>query len=241
MPKIFLYGGCVIRDAYELIKNDVELTGYVARQSLISAMNPPVQEAGEINLESAFQTRMASGDLQSNLVKRIRQARDRGTDLFVFDFHIERVNVQRLPDGSFFTPSTELNNAGVLSKLRRRSKSIPLGSDRHTAFWKVAARRLSDRLDRMGIKGRVLVVNAPWARFDNQGKPFTDFQGKPIGEVSDQITALTRLLKAHDIEVIDLPMDLAIGDSNHKWARAPFHFTPGAMRWVADQMLARLP
>lgn len=180
MPKIFLYGGCVIRDAYELIKEETELTGYVARQSLISAMSPPVKETGKIDLKSAFQTRMVSGDLTSNLYQRLRQARDRRTDLFVFDFHIERLGVQRLRDGSFFTPTTELKNTGLLGQLKSASTYVELGSPRHTGFWKTAARRLSERLDKLGIKERVLVVNAPWAKTDETGQPYDNFLGRSV-------------------------------------------------------------
>ncbi|MBP2216308.1 DUF6270 domain-containing protein [Arthrobacter sp. CAN_C5] len=38
---ILIYGSCVSRDAYSTFGDDYALTGYVARQSMISAMSRP--------------------------------------------------------------------------------------------------------------------------------------------------------------------------------------------------------
>lgn len=44
----------------------------------------------------------------------------------------------------------------------------------------------------------------------------------------------------HGLEVVTLPRELSIGDSQHKWGREPFHFGPNAMRWVSGQILYKL-
>ena len=239
MANIMLYGGCVIRDAYELIKSDVGLSGYVARQSLISAMNPPVKEVPGVDLKAGFESRMASEDLRSTLVGRLRKAAETA-DLIVMDCHIERVGVHRLPDGSFFTPTTELRNTGLLNQLRAKATKVPIGSPRHTGLWTAAADRLAARLDQFGLLDRTMVVNAPWAKVDNLGVPLEDFQGRPASEVSDEVTALTRILRDRGIRVVDMPEELAIADVDHKWTRSPFHFGEEAMRWVADQMIGSI-
>jgi hypothetical protein len=41
MANIFIYGGCVSRDTFELMKEKHSLVHYVSRQSLISAASSP--------------------------------------------------------------------------------------------------------------------------------------------------------------------------------------------------------
>ena len=56
--RVFIYGSCVTRDAVEHWKDDERrVVGYVARQSLISALSPP-GDAEQFRLsaiESPFQ------------------------------------------------------------------------------------------------------------------------------------------------------------------------------------------
>ena len=66
MNKVFVYGGCVTRDVFELLKHDHELSGYVARQSLISASSPP-SNLGDDLPETNFEMRAVKGDLNSSL------------------------------------------------------------------------------------------------------------------------------------------------------------------------------
>src|SRR5699024_3562908 len=123
--------------------------------------------------------------------------------------------------------------------LMAQSKRIPLGSDRHAGLWETAAKRLSARLEKLGINDRVLVVNAPWAKSDQDGESYETFLGQPVQQVSDRISALTDILRSQGLEVISLPTELSVGDSHHKWGREPFHFGQEAMRWIADQMRDR--
>lgn len=239
MQGIFIYGGCVIRDAYEKVRDKAILTGYVSRQSLISATTPASTLLPEAKLDSAFQARSANGDINSNLLQQMRQAAPR-TDLFVLDFHIERLGIYKLPDGSFITPSHEIARSNVMKVLETPPAQIQLGSDRHTAFWTHAARRFYASLVRLGIQDKVLIVNAPWATHDTIGKAFGTFKGRPVEEVSDNIAALTHILEGYGLNVVTMPREHSVSPPEHQWGSGPYHFGESAMEWVSGQMLQAL-
>lgn len=235
MRKVFLYGGCVIRDAHRNNQNEIELSGYVARQSLISAMNPPSRLLPKVKLDSKFQERMANGDITSNLIPQLRKAAD-NTDLFVMDSHIERLGVHKLPDGSFLTPSAEIRTSGILTTIDGLRSPIRVGSERHTNFYRNAAKKLASRLSQIGLIDRALVINAPWAASDEEGVPFQKYQGVPVNEMSVHIENLSLILAETGLRVLTMPKELAIAPVNHQWGRGPYHFGPQAMEWVAAQI-----
>lgn len=239
MPNIFLYGGCVIRDAYEKINTQAGLAGYVARQSLISAMNPPSKELTPVQLESPFQSRMVNGDIQSNLIPALRKLVSR-VDLVVMDCQIERLGVHRLEDGSFITKSSELNKSGALKTLRKLRPEIKIGTDRHTNFYTHAARRLTSRLEALGLKERTIIINAPWALSDTEGHAFNSYKGISIEEMSDNITRLTGILSREGLTVVDIPQESIEAPVYHKWGRAPYHFGDRTMNWIASSLIDRL-
>ncbi|TFH57406.1 DUF6270 domain-containing protein [Glutamicibacter arilaitensis] len=234
MKKIFLYGGCVIRDAYELVREDIGLSGYIARQSLISAMYPPTTVLPSAELPSAFQARMANGDIQSNLYPTMRRKRDE-TDLYVMDFHVERLGVQKLPDGSFVTRSSELMKSKVLESIPNLGPVVRIGSKNHTIAFRNSVNKLARRLEMLEIKDKVLIINAPWAEVDDKGEPFGAYRGKPVCELSGHIEALTQMFADNGVKVATMPKEVAVADAEHKWMRAPFHYGAPAMQWVAAQ------
>lgn len=239
MQGIFLYGGCVIRDAYEQLKDDVKLTGYVSRQSLITATTPASTILPAANLDSPFQQRAANGDIRSNLIPLMREAAA-STSLFVMDFHVERLGVHKLPDGSFITASNEIVKSGVLKTLDRKPGKILLGSERHTGFWTHAARRFYARVKALGIQDKVLIIDAPWATHATDGTELGHFHGRPIAEVSENISELTQTLAGYGLNVATMPREHSVSPTNHKWGTSPFHFGEPAMDWVSEQMLKAL-
>ncbi|WP_146009000.1 DUF6270 domain-containing protein [Zhihengliuella halotolerans] len=239
MGSVFLYGGCVIRDAYEYIKKDIDLAGYVARQSLISATTRPTEVVTSVSLSSRFQSRMVNGDLASNLLPTIIDVAQQ-TDLIVMDCHVERLGVLKLPDQSFCTPSGELQRSKALQALAARPHHIRTATDMHAGLWRTAATRFVRRLERYGLKDKLVVVNAPWAASDSEGVPFGLYGGRPVTDVSDYISSLTGFLREKGVKTLDMPAEIATAPTGHRWQRAPFHFGEEAMTWVADAMLGEL-
>ncbi|MBV1780732.1 hypothetical protein KRR55_16575 [Paeniglutamicibacter sp. ABSL32-1] len=162
------------------------------------------------------------------------------TDLFVLDFHVERLGVLKLPDGSFITSSNEIADSGVLNHLNRPPGKVFLGTNRHSDFWTHAARRFYARLEFMGIQDKVLIVDAPWATHTTDGTELGPFAGRPLREVSDNISSLTQKLADYGLKVVTMPREFSVAPTNHKWGLSPFHFGEPAMEWVSNQMIRAL-
>lgn len=128
LNNLFLYGGCVIRDSFSMFPDGFDISSYVARQSLISAMGEPVVGLPHPNLSSSFQRRMVLGDIDSNLLGSLEDCID-NTDLVIMDTNIERVGVFDFGGGRFVTRSHEFFSSGVLDRLVSRPRWIPLRSD----------------------------------------------------------------------------------------------------------------
>lgn len=237
MPSIFIYGGCVVRDSYQLIKDQVGSSGYVARQSIISAVNRPA-DVPPVELDSPFQTRMLRNDIESSFLHDLRRAADR-TDLLLMDFHVDRSGIFRLRNDAFLTPSKELTKSKIIQS-RKDAVRIDLGSERHTRLWTNAAKRLVSKLEQLRLKEKVLIIDAPWAEADAEGDPFEPFNGKPVEEVSAHISSLTRILRNLGLETVTMPKDIAVAPVDHKWGSGPYHFGDEAMRWVGQQALEKL-
>lgn len=95
---------------------------------------------------------------------------------------------------------------------------MPLGPERHTRFWEIAARRLVGRLEEYNLKDEILIIDAPWAEEDEAGVPFGERHGRPIQEVSDNFSALTDILS--DLGVARMPREVATSLSSMHGAAA---------------------
>lgn len=227
----------MIRDSYKVISDQVGLSGYVARQSLISAINRPA-DLPEMDLGSSFQSRMLNGDIKSTMLHTLRKAAP-NTDLLVMDCHVERGGVYRLRDGTFITPSAELKTSGLLGKISGHVH-VPLGSERHTKFWEIAATRFVRRLEEYDLKDKTLIIDAPWAEENEAGVPFGERHGRPIREVSDSLSALTGILSDLGVRVTQMPREVATAPVEHEWGSGPYHFGTAAMAWASSLMLDAL-
>lgn len=230
----------MIRDSFELLRNDIALEGYVARQSLISATNPPSDLREQVSLNSSFQTRMLQGDLNSDLLMRLRRVAQ-SIDLLVMDCHVERLGVQRLPNGSFITRSAELAASGLASRVPGISSEISIGTDRFRSLYEIAVKRFTQRLNYMGLLEKTIVIDAPWAEVDSEGENFPSYKGRPPGEVSENISELTEILSDHGVRKFTMPKKVIHAPVDHQWGRGPYHFGSQAMTWTSEIILSNLP
>lgn len=241
IPKksVFLYGGCVIRDAFELISQSVSLHDYVARQSLISSTNKRIDETVDFNMSSQFQKRMVLGDLESDLYAKLARAA-RTVDLLVVDLQVERLGVQRLPDGSFATRSWELLDSKFLNRYSVLPDPLMLGSALHTQYYEVAAKRFTQKIRTLGLFEKTLVLDAPWADAYSTGEKIADYKGTPISLWNTNFKSLSMTLRNQGLTVRTMPKELAIADPDHQWGPSPFHFGSDATRWIAKEIAAYL-
>lgn len=235
MSNILIYGSCVSRDAFELLKDEQNLIAYIARQSLISAVSPGTELLNGNELKSKFQNRMLNGDLASNLLPTLRNHRS-SIDLILMDLTDERLGVHKMPDNSFVTHSSELVESGRLNAVKPTPGIIPIGTDRHWNFWVRAAKIFSSRLESLGLKEKVLVVNTAWAEASFEGVPVPLFRSTSTADMNAYLSRMADMLKDLGIRVVDMPNSLAISTLKHKWGIAPFHYGAPAYQWIRDQV-----
>ncbi|TRY17799.1 hypothetical protein FOJ82_11040 [Tessaracoccus rhinocerotis] len=238
MAGIFVSGGCVTRDTYEQIKSEHVLTGYSARQSLISANSRPttleVDPRG-----TGFEVRAVMDDLNSTLFGKITEQAG-STDLFVIDLLVERLGVLALPDGSYVTRTPSLHKSGAIGDLFLGAPWIKFNTPEHRRLWTVAANNLVDRLRELGMVSRTLLVETPWASTSLTGTPVKPFLGWPTEEVDRWYEPYYEVLRGLGIRSIRIPEELVLSDDEHKWGASPFHYAPAAHEWLVGQFRSAL-
>lgn len=239
VANIFIYGGCVTRDAFEHMKDQHALVHYVARQSLISAASPATTILSVDNLGAGFQNRSVRGDLQSSLHPHITRLAP-GTDLFVFDLLSERLGVYRLPGGTYITKSVELAKTGLIATLPRAAVSVPFGTDAHFALWKPAAEALVARLRMTGLLERALLFEVPWTDVTIAGEAVPRFRGWEASYANSLYARYYGYMRQLGIRVVSIPEELALSTDNHKWGPSPYHFVDETYIWMKHQILSVL-
>ena len=233
---LMIYGSCVSRDPFEELGSDYTLLGYVARQSMISALSRPTELLNGETLGSAFQNRSLNGDLKSNLLPTLRRYAPE-MDLLVIDLTDERLGVVRLPDGTYVKRSSELMNSGRLTGIAGRSRRIEAATEEHWTLWESAANRLFGSLTAMGLRDKTLVLNTPWARVTEHGEAVPPFRDSVQDvELNAYLAECCAHIRSLGYTVATLPPELRVSESSHKWGPSPYHFGSAARQWIAGQM-----
>lgn len=235
-PKgIFLYGGCVSRDAFSEMGSMATLTGYVARQSLISAFNPPARlKAGE--LPSSFQNRMVAGDISSDLVEKLKSSVHK-TDAIVMDLLVERLGVTRIRGGSFVTMSSEMKKSMALESVKGQTRGIRFATDEHFSLWSEAARRLCLCLAEIGMLDKTLILETPWAHSTNTGGIVKGNASMTPTTANANYDRYYRFLSDEcGLETYRLPDDHVVSAEDHKWGVAPYHYIGPAYKGIVRKI-----
>lgn len=226
--RVFIFGGCASRDAVEFYPPHMELAGYVARQSVISAYSHATEDGFELSgVKSSFQRRMFAGDIAGNAFERIREA---SPDLIVWDLNIERVGVARLPAGGLVTASTA--QRGWVGPGRLRAP-IRFGTDAHfSLFSRMAARFLAD-LESVGLADRVVVNATPWAPLPAEeaqiaaGVEAERFSARWFNQT---ISRYHQFLETRGVPLVCPPHEVVRARLDHKWGPGPFHYIEDTYR-----------
>ncbi|MGO2812848.1 MAG: DUF6270 domain-containing protein [Brevibacterium aurantiacum] len=161
--KIAIFGSCVSRDTCEYMSGSTVLA-YVARHSVTSLETPRGDGAIDLTeLESQFQRRMVTRDLQGSGADQIVRYSDE-LDLVLIDLVDERRGFWQFPDGTSMTNSLEVESCGAARDARRAgARLVEFGSDQHFDRWRSGFRGLIDALDRAELLNRTIFVDVEWA------------------------------------------------------------------------------
>lgn len=181
--KIAIFGSCVSRDMAEYI-TDVEISTYVARQSVISHKSPHgIDKVDLSKLNSSFQRRMVEGDLDGNGIRRIcNQAAE--LDLILVDLVDERRGYWLFPDGTTITNSIEIESSGATAQAESMgARLVKFGSDEHFITWKQGFESLVAALQSSNTWERAVFVDMEWAIALEGARHPINFKFAKIGRI----------------------------------------------------------
>jgi len=179
---VSIFGSCVTRDVLEhhaQAEYRLTLMSYISRQSLVSAMSPPVScDEEDVLLDSPFQRRMVLSDLRKDAFEMLKQDKSR---YMIIDFIDERFDLLRV-DKSYVTASNECIASGFFWHHIQKQKSASVWS----FISKQPQALLWDWLREKKIRGSRVKKQK-----EMQGQYFVD--GKPVRRYVEQFA---KMLKA---------------------------------------------
>lgn len=234
---VSIFGSCVGRDTAEKLRErGWRMGAYVARQSLISHGLPAPDGALDLSaIRSAFVRRVLTEDLAGTRRQRLGAAADI-TDVLLWDIIDERLGVLDLGDGAVITRSTEGLTAHLYDSLEG-ARLVEFGSDEHFERWRAALPAWRAELDELGLLGRTVLLEVPWAMVDESGLASPSSWGMHALEANwFSVRYYEAVREVVEPRVLTLPEELAVASAGNRWGLAPFHYAESAYDWFADEI-----
>lgn len=228
-----------MRDTFGYMEDEHTLTGYIARQSLISAASAPTALGGPL-VTKGFEARAVQGDLNSSLYGVLREAANR-TDILVMDLLVERFGVLKLPDGSYVTRTPNMRLSETLGEMWETAEYIELGTDAHFALWTAAVDKLVPVLEETGLLPRTLMFETAWAEMTDEGEPVRRYSGWSAERAAGMFARYYAHMRALGIRSVRLPDELVLSTESHQWGPSPYHYVAPAYEWMRGQIVHALP
>lgn len=238
---VLVVGSCVSRDAIPFVRPSTRLTGYIARQSLISAFAAPSDLPPEIeDLDSPFQRRMMAADFSSSLPTRVRDLAP-GTDVVVWDLVDERLGVFVWPDGRATTRTIEWQRLHPDGAVPEGARHVAFGTDEHLALFERALVHWDKLLSESGMLSRTVLLAPRWAERTTEGAPTPKSFGVDAATANATTERYLDLIRASmPVPVVGRSVTTAAGDDHH-WGPAPFHFDDATEHALAAELARHTP
>jgi hypothetical protein len=236
--RVFILGSVVSRDTLDVSPEEFRVAGYLARTSMagigLPAVGLPGVRESILGTLGPEQQRMIFNDFDKETLRHIGKVE---SDVVLLDFIEERFDLC-LTENSLFSNTSELRRVMQGNMPHPTLKS---GSDSFFSLWLAGFERLMTELD-----GKHVVLNRVfWAEKFPDGE-----DAGSRGWILHNNAVLQRLYELVDrywtIPVIDYPRDIWIADPDHRWGRAPYHYTSsvyahgaGALKRLRDQARQR--
>ena len=232
---VFLYGSCVSRDTAEFRGSSWERSGYVARQSLISAMTSGMVMPRGSGLSSKFQNAMVEGDFSSSLPK-VLGSLGQPLDRLVIDLVDERLGVYPYPENKYLTFSNELHQSGLMNHMKGRKPFLSFGSDLHFELWTESLDKFTELLMEQSLFGKTRVVKAPFVDVTNEGSPVPQTRNLSADVWNDLYARYYELMSAKGFRIVEIPRESLLSTDSHKWGSAQYHYVDSAYETLASMI-----
>jgi hypothetical protein len=215
--RVFIYGSCVTRDAFDPVPSGFNLSAYVARSSVLSAMDrravPSLLSCGLEKIGSPFQRRMVQYDLSGDLRRLLAK---KPFDVLLWDLIDERFDVIWVNDRPV-TVSPAL--IGCVTDLDT-SSALRTAHPARMALWRIAAQSFVRT-----VQSTRLVLNKVfWATMDITGTYLPEQD--QIARANRTLSEMYDYIESLGVAAIQYPCHLLRADPGHRWGVSPFHFVP---------------
>lgn len=221
--KIHILGSCATRDPFRILNQDKLVGRYTSRSSLISCLSPP--------LTFDFQVYFNTSDLdwkqkmlQQDFAKNGLFLDDYAKGILIIDFIDERFNLLKISD-TLITESTAFVQSN-LEKVLKIKAILSRGEQEDFDLWTDACYKFT-QLVPAAIRQNTILHKAFWVKSYLKDGKIHDFDDQNIIDFFNQNLAYyyntfeSIYAPGH---VIEIPSNKRIGDANHLWGNAPFHY-----------------
>lgn len=216
----------------------LQLQGYAARQSLISAYSPAATaNFSTHSVRPPFLRRMVEGDIRGDLRRALADtAKD--CDVLLWDITDERNGVLRVPSGGYVTHLAAYRSAYVGSQ--PLGAPVQFGSDLHYSLWCTAVDEFILDLDANELRSSTIVNACPWAvRFDDG-----ESTARPNTRGPDAFNTNARryyqYLHKVGLKIAHPKAGTVTAYRDHQWGPAPYHYTEESYRSALDAITVAL-
>jgi len=223
--KLLIFGSHVSRDILNFSdENRINLVKYFARSSIGSIYGKVIRNIDYIeNLESEFQKRIVSYDLNKDFVENIGSLE---YNLLFMDFIDERFDLYILEDSSLCTLSTELLSTDFLKY--NTGRIVKSGSDEHYKIWEKGWKTFIEHLNFLGITNCLYIQETYWSLSDSSGSDYSynNYSKDKIKKANLYLSKLYKRAKK-DLspnQFLKPSKENIVGKDKHKWGRSPFHY-----------------
>lgn len=236
--RVGIIGSCISRDSVEQLDAEhIEITYYVARHSLVSAGS----DLGELfpadhGLESAFQERILRDDFSGVSIRALIE-KSATADAILWDLADERGGVYAFDSKSgprYVTRSFDTERSERFAELFDGVRHIPFGSDEHFALWKPAAKSCVATFHAEGMLDKAILLKAPWALVMKDSTLARGSFNLMPAEANALYERYYEVLENLGVKTVEPDPATLIGDPDHVWGAAPFHYVPEFYQSILD-------
>jgi len=218
--RVFIFGSCVTRDAFEIVPNSYKLVGYIARSSFASAFEhvPFASSVDFIDpdkrISSSWQREMVRIDVMKEAEQRLCRACSEN-DVILVDFIDERFDLFSIGKGRATGSSAfaSVFNTSIASR-------ISSGSDEHFELWRSGFERFLKVAQKLKC---AVIVNA--VRVSHSSETAILFDESLVQRQNERLSRFYKEAELGGYCRVFYNPGTALCDPNHKWGAAPFHYT----------------
>lgn len=229
---VFVYGGGPAAAlTNEPAKGSMRRSGFVLRQSLISAFSgPSAATIGPASSPRPVEVRLLNADIRGSLCGDIAAAAQQ-TDVVLIDLFDERFGVELLGDGTYITRSPErVKHVATAGPSRR----VAFGNDEHFELWRAAADRFVSFLVGMNLLAHTYLLDIAWAHSDESGLDAELPFGLTSAEANIAFARYVEHLRHAGVRVVSHSSTWT--SRGHKWGPAPYNFHEDVYAAVAAKL-----